>query len=148
MTIDIVSLDWETHSIQHHPAFSGENVGEITLILAMDCVYNEALVPPFIETCREICELAYNSRKPSNEKCSGYDTEQTLVLIGIDLRHQDVLECFLLHFVRAFKVWRVSDSHLSEELKTRVDGESEELGSGYAIFCGVLREDEDDIKKK
>ncbi|KAF8477177.1 hypothetical protein BDZ91DRAFT_14884 [Kalaharituber pfeilii] len=46
ITIDVISLDWEEDSIWHHPAFSGRLRCPISLVLVVDCIYNESLIAP------------------------------------------------------------------------------------------------------
>lgn len=135
LLLDLISLDWERDSLHHHPAFSqGSGVCCISLVVVVDCIYNESLIPHLIETCVDACSIAstsVHSSPPSNE--SG-----TLVLIALELRSPDVLDCFLEQFTRYFKVWRVPDSLVGKELRTGADAEGETVGSGYAVYCGIL----------
>ncbi|KAF8416151.1 hypothetical protein EV426DRAFT_434201 [Tirmania nivea] len=141
LILDLISLDWERDSLHHHPAFSqGSGICHISLVVVADCIYNESLIPPLIETCVDACSTTSTSfnnvhpSRPSNE--SG-----TLVLIALELRSPDVLDYFLEQFTRYFKVWRMPDSLVSKELRTGADVEGKTLGSGYAIYCGTLRGD-------
>ena len=139
LILDLISLDWERDSLHHHPAFSQDfGMCHISLVVVADCIYNESLIPHLIETCVDACSTASTSfnnmhlSQPSNEN-------GTLVLIALELRSADVLDCFLEQFTRYFKVWRIPDNLVSRELRTGADAEG--VGSGYAVYCGILRGD-------
>ncbi|KAL9092048.1 MAG: hypothetical protein Q9159_001047 [Coniocarpon cinnabarinum] len=59
-TIETLALDWEIHDVarqlRQHLNASTAPV-KISLILACDCVFNEYLVQPFVQTCLTICDL-------------------------------------------------------------------------------------------
>ncbi|KAJ5814300.1 uncharacterized protein N7503_001050 [Penicillium pulvis] len=98
------------------------------LLLSCDCIYNEALVSPFVRTCAEICRLrpVYN---PS-------DTDEparrpTVCIVAQKQRTPDVFETWLRETLREFRVWRVSDEALGDALKG---------GSGYLVHLMLARE--------
>ncbi|KAI5795497.1 hypothetical protein DFH27DRAFT_125899 [Peziza echinospora] len=140
MVIDLISLDWELDELDHHPAFVGSNE-RISLVLAIDCIYNEALIPPLIDTCVAACLL--HATPPEQQSGRAAD-EKTLVMVALELRSSDVLEFFLEAFTEKFVVWRVPDDVLIDELKSGVgeaEGHSECKGSRYLVYCGVLRDE-------
>jgi len=142
--LDLISLDWERDSLHHHPAFSG--MCHISLVVVADCIYNEFLIPHLIETCVDACSTTSTSFNSVNQSRPSNGSE-TLVLIALELRSPDVLDYFLEQFTRHFKVWRMPDSLLSKELRTGVDAEGEAVGSGYVVYCGTLRGDENWAKR-
>jgi predicted nicotinamide N-methyase len=116
--IECLELDWETSSICSLPELLGEGA-HLDAVLACDCIYNESLIEPFVRTCSELCSLSDRADRP------------TFCLIAQQIRSPDVLEEWLKAFSAKFKVWRLTDELLTEELRS---------GSGYVIHFAVLRE--------
>ncbi|KAI9692918.1 MAG: hypothetical protein M1822_004913 [Bathelium mastoideum] len=115
-TIDwnVQKLDWETDSIVGIP-----QAKDTSVLLAVDCIYNEALIEPFIRTCADICR--FRTEKESSP---------TVCVIAQQLRSEDVFEAFMESFVRTFRVWRLPESSLSPELRNNAQ---------FVIHMGVLR---------
>ncbi|KAJ6103720.1 hypothetical protein N7486_003942 [Penicillium sp. IBT 16267x] len=134
--ITFTTLDWELDQasglkdcIEPHSrqGMDPEDKG-FDLLLSCDCIYNEALVSPFVRTCAEICRLrpVYN---PS-------DTDEpvrrpTVCLIAQKQRTPEVFETWLRETLREFRVWRISDEGLGDGLKG---------GSGYLVHLLLARE--------
>lgn len=118
-SIELLVLDWETSSLEGMD--SNEGGHGLDLVLACDCVYNEALVEPFVRTCVELCAL---SGKIAGER-------KTLCVVAQQLRSHAVFEVWLAAFHGEFRVWRVPDEMLVEGLRE---------GSGYVVHVGVLRD--------
>jgi len=122
--IDVVALDWESNSVSNLQAMLiGGSNGEpqaIDAVIACDCIYNEVLIEPFVRTCAETCQLSYvsSSGKP------------TVCIIAQQLRSDIVFEAWLSAFHKVFRVWRVPDGLVSEELRG---------GSGFVVHIGILR---------
>lgn len=106
------SLDWETDDVS--------NLQAVDLVIACDCIYNEALIEPLNATCAALCRL----RQSSSEKTP------TLCLIAQQLRSPDVFEAWLKSFCALFRVWRVPDEMLLEGLRE---------GSGFVVHVGIVR---------
>lgn len=124
--IEIVALDWETSLTSSLPdllgsTFSSSASREVDVVLACDCIYNEALIDPFVQTCVDLCNLP----KADPATCP------TICIIAQQLRSHIVFETWLLAFHAMFRVWRVPD-HV---LDTGLVG-----GSGYVIHVAILRE--------
>ncbi len=119
--IDAVVLDWELHSAS---GLSGllESKGHdgVDAVIACDCIYNEALIGPFVDTCADVCRLraATETLKP------------TVCVVAQQLRSSDVFGAWLEQFHRQFRVWRVPES-----LMLDVFGPD----SGFVIHVGILR---------
>lgn len=88
------------------------------MIIACDCIYNEALIEPL------------------NSTCAALSGPQTLVVVAQQLRDSDVFEAWLASFMRFFRVWQVPDGMVGEGLRG---------GRGFVVHVGVLRgrEEED-----
>lgn len=123
--IKVVALDWELSSISSLPSLirSGSMKAreDISAIVACDCIFNEALVDSFIQTCAGICHL-------SNEKLP---YQPTLCIIAQQLRSHTIFDAWMMAFLKIFRVWRVPDELLSRDLIG---------GSGFVIHIGILRD--------
>lgn len=125
--IEILELDWETSSLEGLPDMLGLNGSDhggqrLDLVLACDCIYNEALIEPFVRTCVELCRLSGGS----------VSEKPTLCVIAQQLRSYTVFEAWLAAFHGQFRVWRVADELLVEGLRD---------GTGFVVHVGVLRRD-------
>jgi len=112
-----VTLDWERDS--------AENVRQvlrpserIDTVIVCDCVYNDYLIRPLVQTCADICGLGSK------------DGGCTKLLVAQQLRSDSIFESFMQALMEKFHVWRMPDDHLSTELRT---------GSGYAVHVAMLR---------
>ncbi|PYH47603.1 S-adenosylmethionine-dependent methyltransferase [Aspergillus saccharolyticus JOP 1030-1] len=98
------------------------------LLVSCDCIYNEALVAPFVRTCADICRL-----RPVYA-ADGHDGRRrrrpTICLIAQQQRSPEVFEAWLQETLRVFRVWRVSDEVLGPQLKS---------GTGYLVHLLLLR---------
>jgi hypothetical protein len=108
--ITTLQLDWETDATSH--------LNPVDMIIACDCVYNEALIEPLNATCAAICRLKSQGEEP------------TLCLIAQQLRSPEVFETWLKSFHRNFHVWQVPDEMLGEGLRE---------GSGFVVHVGIVR---------
>ena len=127
--IDILALDWETSDLLSLPVSLGPSTDKrcsIDVILACDCIYNEALVEPFVQACADLCRL------PGQSSSSSLKTKPTVCVVAQQLRSHTVFEAWLTAFTRAFGVWRVPDEMLTEGLKG---------GKGFVVHIGVLIEE-------
>ncbi|CAI7613831.1 unnamed protein product [Penicillium viridicatum] len=140
--ISFTTLDWETDQAaslkecmdsddvhgQEEEEEGGEDKG-FDLLLSCDCIYNEALVAPFVRTCAEICRLrpAYvaGSEEPRPHR------NPTVCIIAQQQRSPDVFETWLRETMREFRVWRLSDDVLGDGLKS---------GSGYLVHLLLVRD--------
>jgi hypothetical protein len=118
--IIVKALDWESDSLSRLYSDLGleANNDSISLLISCDCIYNEALVRPFVETCKDICRMAPSSTP-------------TVCIVAQQLRSSDVFESWLKTFHTYFRVWRLPDEHLSPDLAEN---------SGFVVHIGVIRE--------
>jgi hypothetical protein len=142
--ITFTTLDWETDQPGllkgcveseaggrdgHHENGDEEEDSGFDLLLSCDCIYNEALVAPFVRTCAEICRLrpAY---EPSDESEAQPRRRPTVCIIAQQQRSPDVFETWLRETLREFRVWRLSDEVLGDGLKS---------GTGYLVHMLLVR---------
>jgi Lysine methyltransferase len=114
-------LDWETDEVS--ALVSRDSRKSFDILLACDCIYNEALISPLVQTCVDACQL----RRVQSEHL---EAEPTLCIIAQQLRSAEIFEEWLKAFHKAFRVWRVPDADLTPELKSN---------SGFVIHLGILR---------
>ena len=122
-TIHILTLDWEIDSAASLSPYLPFHSG-VDLLIACDCIYNEALIEPFVNTCADICRL----RQTSN-----HASEYTVCVIAQQLRSNVVFEAWLSYFHKLFHVWRLPDGVLSQTLQS---------GSGFVVHAGILQENQ------
>ena len=117
--IDVLALDWEIDQVGDLAHLLGlkRGSGNVDMVVACDCIYNETLIEPLVRTCAELCHNS-DVQKP------------TFCVIAQQLRSHAVFETWLIAFHGVFRVWRIPDHLLTEGLKA---------GSGYAVHVGVLR---------
>ena len=148
--VDVVPLDWEDAAALGAAAHT--TLSEllscpdgVDVVLASDCVYNEALVPAFVGTCAAVCAL-----RPASDPIAGsasatpYDAAATIgsdgektwlrptvCIVAQQIRSPDVFEVWLRAFAERFSVWRVPDEQAAEGMR---------VADGYVVHVGVLRE--------
>ncbi|KZM21048.1 Ribosomal protein lysine methyltransferase [Ascochyta rabiei] len=103
-------LDWEEDSVEQREP--------VDLVVACDCIYNEALIEPLNTTCAAICKLNTDAEQP------------TLCMVAQQLRSPDVFEAWLKSFHRLFHTWQVPDQYLTTGLREN---------SGFIVHIGVVR---------
>lgn len=117
--VQIEPLDWETDDVDSF--LKSNNVPEgVDMVIACDCIYNYALIKPFVQTCVDIC------RSRSGER-------PTVCVVAQQLRQPDVFEEWLEEFKTHFRTWRLPDDVLTDDLRE---------GSGFMIHMGILRQEE------
>ncbi|RDH34390.1 hypothetical protein BDQ94DRAFT_141385 [Aspergillus welwitschiae] len=101
------------------------------VVVSCDCIYNEALVAPFVRTCADLCRLRPVYAPPvDGERSSGTGRTPTVCVIAQQQRSPEVFEAWLRETLRVFRVFRVSDEMLGDKLMS---------GSGYLVHVLVLR---------
>ncbi len=124
--VSTVTIDWEHDHISAGLLLPDDalntNINGLDAVIACDCIYNESLIDSFVETCVEACEL----------RDSSLELNPAICIIAQQLRSSDVFEGWLRAFHRRFRVWRLPDDMLIDELKA---------GSGFVVHVGILREE-------
>lgn len=111
-------LDWETDEVT--ASLTGSASKSFDAVIACDCIYNDALVDPLVQTCVDVCRL-----RESDE-----EGRPTICIVAQQLRSAEVFEGWLKAFYKAFRVWRVPDEGLIDGLKS---------DSGFVTHVGILR---------
>jgi hypothetical protein len=116
------TLDWETDEVT--TSLTGSESDEsFEAIIACDCIYNDALIDPLVQTCVQVCKLRISDS-------SGGTRKPTVCIVAQQLRSPDVFEGWLKVFFQFFRVWRVPDGEVIDELKSH---------SGFVLHLGILR---------
>ncbi|KAI4725809.1 hypothetical protein E4T49_06432 [Aureobasidium sp. EXF-10728] len=113
----VLSLDWETDDVDSFLKSNNAPEG-VDMVIACDCIYNYALIKPFVQTCADVCRSRTGERP-------------TVCVIAQQLRQPDVFEEWLEEFSKHFRTWRLSDDVLTEPLREN---------SGFMVHVGILRE--------
>ncbi|RYP37242.1 hypothetical protein DL767_003061 [Monosporascus sp. MG133] len=114
-------LDWEKDEVTAR--LTGDDAKRsFDVVLACDCVYNEALIQPLVQTCVDVCRL-----RASDADAGG----PAVCVVAQQLRDPDVLEGWIKEFHKHFQTWRIPEEALSEALR---------LNPGFVIHIGVLRD--------
>ncbi|KKZ63805.1 hypothetical protein EMCG_01909 [[Emmonsia] crescens] len=134
----------------------GEDPG-FDLLLACDCIYNDNLIDPLVQTCADICRLrpgftpldaGPSSPPPQTTPLSAPSTisakrQPTVCIIAQQLRAPDVFESWLQAALVEFRVWRVCDEVVGKGVGEGMGmgmGMGLKGGSGYVVHVLVLRE--------
>lgn len=126
-TIKVLALDWEEDDIKKQLASHGLT-GSVDVVLACDCIFNYALIEPFVQTCVDICRLRAQQIQEGGDQA---ETRPTVCVVTQQLRQAEVFEQWLQTSIRSFRVWRMSGDMLADGLKG---------GSGFAVHVCILRE--------
>jgi predicted nicotinamide N-methyase len=136
--IDILALDWEQTSITELPKLipdiqsTPKSVAGLDAVIACDCIYNEALIPPFVDTCVQLCQLREPAKtETTSHNQGGMNYQPSICIVAQQLRSHLVFEEWLRAFAEEFRVWRFPDSMLTEDLRD---------GSGFVVHLGILKE--------
>ncbi|KAL1843352.1 hypothetical protein VTJ49DRAFT_1939 [Mycothermus thermophilus] len=102
-----------TRKINNNTSGNGTRTQTFDVVLACDCVYNEALIEPLVSTCADACRLRSRDRADDDSGDGGReDIPPTVCVVVQQLRDPSVFEAWLECFSRYFAVWRVPDELL------------------------------------
>lgn len=121
--LEVMALDWEKDAATNLKASLLADAN-IDLLILCDCVYNEYLVKPLVQTCVDTCRLGSGGDGVG-------DGNPTVVLVAQQLRSDAILELFLETMIKHFEVWRVPEERIAADLGPN---------SGYAVHLAILRE--------
>jgi hypothetical protein len=130
-------LDWEADEVV--PSLAAP-ASRFDAVIATDCVFNYALVEPFVQTCADACALGREKGEtdtagearsmPEPEPEPEAKSRPCVCLVAQQLRNDDVFRSWLAAFMSRFRVWRVK-GHLLPGLTP---------GDGFVVHVGVLRD--------
>lgn len=123
---EVMLLDWEESSFENFPRLlAGGHLDHETdptpdVVVACDCVYNEALIDPFVRTCAALCR--FRAALPGSSP--------TFCIIAQQLRSMEVVDTWLKAMTKSFRIWRIPQASLSPELNEV---------SGFVVHIALLR---------
>ncbi|KAL2061788.1 hypothetical protein VTL71DRAFT_7166 [Oculimacula yallundae] len=115
------SLDWETDEVTTSLTGSSSK-SSFDAVIACDCIYNDALIKPLVQTCIDACKLRDVDETEKNP---------AVCIVAQQLRSSEVFEGWLKEFHKAFRVWRLPDEELIDGLKSN---------TGFVVHIGILRQ--------
>ncbi|KAK5053268.1 hypothetical protein LTR84_002242 [Exophiala bonariae] len=121
--LQAMPLDWENDAATNLKTSLPADA-EIDLLILCDCVYNEYLVKPLVQTCVDTCMLGSGA---GDRSLRG---KQTVVLVAQQLRSDVIFELFLETMMEKFEMWRVPEERLAVNLAPT---------SGYAVHLAVMK---------
>jgi hypothetical protein len=123
-TIEVLALDWETDDLAS--TFRSHDLdAPFDAVVACDCVFNYALIEPFVQTCVESCKYSRDGDEGMGEM-----PKPAICVVAQQLRQPDVFQQWLEAFSKGFRVWRVPGEMLTEGLRE---------GRGFVVHAGVLK---------
>ncbi|KAM0250004.1 hypothetical protein ACHAQJ_008810 [Trichoderma viride] len=117
-------LDWETSQVSSSLTNS-TSVSSFDALIACDCVFNYALIQPFVQTCVDICKLRLS------ENLSESDKHPCLCIVAQQLRNDDVFNSWLVAFKEHFRVWRMPGEMMPAALRPE---------AGFVVHIGILKD--------
>lgn len=121
--LKVMALDWEEDAATNLKAGLPTDA-MIDLLILCDCVYNEHLIKPLVQTCVDTCALG------SGDGDGSLSGSPTVVLVAQQLRSDVIFELFLEAMMDQFEVWRVPEERIAANLAP---------GSGYAVHLAILK---------
>lgn len=120
--LQFLPLDWELDEVTS--SLTGDdNIKSFDVVIACDCIYNDTLIQPLVQTCADVCGL-----RSADENATD---KQAVCLVAQQLRDPEIFEGWIKEFSRYFRVWRVPDNALTKELKSN---------PGFVVHLGILRD--------
>ncbi|KAK9770804.1 hypothetical protein SCAR479_12481 [Seiridium cardinale] len=117
-------LDWELDEVTTDLTGS-DDTKSFDVVIACDCIYNDALIRPLVQTCVDICRL----RDADEVACA--NRGPAICIVAQQLRDPEIFEGWVKEFHQSFRTWRVPESALTDDLKSN---------AGFAIHVGILRD--------
>ncbi|KAI0888875.1 uncharacterized protein GGS22DRAFT_184451 [Annulohypoxylon maeteangense] len=116
-------LDWELDEVASSLTGDDNKAQSFDVVIACDCIYNDTLIQPLVQTCADVCELRSADKNATDKPA--------VCLVAQQLRDPEIFEGWIKEFSRYFRVWRVPDIALSEELRSN---------PGLVVHLGILRD--------
>ncbi|PTB45792.1 uncharacterized protein TrAFT101_001224 [Trichoderma asperellum] len=118
-------LDWETSQVS--PSLTNSpSASSFDALIACDCVFNYALIQPFVQTCADICKL-----RQSDNLREGDKLPPCLCIVAQQLRNDDVFNSWLVAFKEHFRVWRIPGEMMPATLRPE---------AGFVVHIGIFKD--------
>lgn len=128
VNLRFATLDWELDEVTTSLTGSPD-VSSFDAVIACDCIYNDTLIEPLVQTCADACGLRQRSQE-AGAQGDGAVTP-TLCIVAQQLRDPEIFEGWIKEFSRHFRVWRMPEKALSKELRAN---------TGFVVHIGVLKQ--------
>lgn len=127
VNLRFAALDWELDEVTTSLTGSPD-VTSFDAVIACDCIYNDTLIEPLVQTCADACAL----RQCDLEAGGQGDRAATpaLCIVAQQLRDPEIFEGWIKEFSRHFRVWRMPEEALSKELRAN---------TGFVVHVGILK---------
>lgn len=119
--VNFTALDWELDEVTSDLTGSVDRKS-FDVVIACDCIYNEALIRPLVQTCVDLCKL---------RRTDGAVQGPAICIVAQQLRNPEIFEEWITDFHQQFQTWRIPESALTKELRSN---------AGFVIHIGILRE--------
>lgn len=129
VNLRFATLDWELDEVTTSLTGSPD-VSSFDAVIACDCIYNDTLIEPLVQTCVDVCGLRQRNQE-SGAQNDGAAVTPTLCIVAQQLRDPEIFEGWIKEFSRHFRVWRVPEEALSKELRAN---------TGFVVHIGVLKQ--------
>ncbi|RYC55548.1 hypothetical protein CHU98_g10658 [Xylaria longipes] len=127
VNLRFTALDWELDEVT--TSLTGSlDVTSFDAVIACDCIYNETLIEPLVQTCADACGLRQRSQDADAQ--SDEAAAPALCIVAQQLRDPEIFEGWIKAFSRRFRVWRVPEEALSKELRAN---------TGFVVHIGILK---------
>lgn len=105
---------------------NSSSVSSFDALTACDCIFNYALIQPFVQTCADICKL-----RQSDNLSEGDKLPPCLCIVAQQLRNDDVFNSWLVAFKEHFRVWRIPGEMMPAALRPE---------AGFVVHIGILKD--------
>ncbi|KAI1749931.1 hypothetical protein F4782DRAFT_511386 [Xylaria castorea] len=129
VNLRFTTLDWELDEVTTSLTGS-QDVTSFDAVIACDCIYNETLIEPLVQTCADACGLRQRSSRDADIRNDEAAATPALCVVAQQLRDPEIFEGWIKAFSRRFRVWRVPEEALSKELRAN---------TGFVVHIGVLK---------
>lgn len=119
--VNFTALDWELDEVTSKLTGSDDHKS-FDLVIACDCIYNDALIRPLVQTCVDVCKLR------AADEATG---DPAVCIVAQQLRDPEIFEGWIQEFHRYFRTWRIPESALTGDLRSN---------AGFVIHIGILRD--------
>ena len=123
-------LDWEKDEVTAASALAltgSADTRSFDAVVACDCIYNEALIEPFVRTCVDVCRL--RGRRGEDDDDDD-EARPCVCIVAQQLRDPGIFEAWARRFCQSFHALRVPDDQLPEGLRS---------AAGFVVHVGILR---------
>jgi len=121
--IDVVALDWETSDVR---SILGVTSLAPSVLIGVDCVFNPAIIKPFVSTLAEMSTLVEDDQGP------------VLTIVAQQLRSPDVFSEWLEVMLERFRVWRICKEALT--LGAQAEDTKMTVEQGYTVHVCILKD--------